>query len=76
MSRSEMAALRSSLPSQKKYKGRQLAEKMGIKLSGAGGKGRGGGDTLFRLCGKGRRNNAHFQALPQGGGGTTGHAFS
>ena len=48
MSRSEMAALRSSLPSQKKYKGRQLAEKMGIKLSGAGGKGRGGGGHAFQ----------------------------
>ena len=32
MSRSEMAALRSSLPSQKKYKGRILAEKMGVKI--------------------------------------------
>ena len=53
MSRSEMAALRSSLPSQKKYKGRQLAEKMGIKLSGAGGGGGGLG--------------ACFQALQQGG---------
>ena len=31
MSRAEMAALRSSLPSQKKYKGRILAEKMGVK---------------------------------------------
>ena len=31
MSRAEMAALRSSLPSQKKYKGRVLAEKMGVK---------------------------------------------
>lgn len=34
LSKREMAALRSSLPSPNKYKGRQLAEKMGIKSSG------------------------------------------
>lgn len=31
LSRREMAALRSSLPSPTKHKGRQMAEKMGIK---------------------------------------------
>ncbi|KAG2436647.1 hypothetical protein HXX76_006175 [Chlamydomonas incerta] len=36
LSKREMAALRSSLPSPNKYKGRQLAEKMGIKSSDSG----------------------------------------
>eukprot|EP00198_Chlamydomonas_reinhardtii_P010041 XP_001699378.1 predicted protein [Chlamydomonas reinhardtii] len=38
LSKREMAALRSSLPSPNKYKGRQLAEKMGIKSSDSSGR--------------------------------------
>ncbi|KAG2424068.1 hypothetical protein HYH02_015247 [Chlamydomonas schloesseri] len=47
LSKREMAALRSSLPSPNKYKGRQLAEKMGIKSSGgSGGPGGPGGPQI------------------------------